>query len=371
MQHQMLKSECMKSIKKLIVMCAAGSLALLTAACGGRAADAEQQVPTVNVATLHAVSDAAKLQYPGRVKAAEEINLAFKVSGRIERILVKEGDYIKAGQLVAVIDPTDYETQLLATRAEHAQVTAESDRIIRLYADSAATANNYDRAVYGKQQIDAKLRNHENQLAYTKLYAPISGYIQSKLVGAGEVVSAGMPVLTLFSATNPEVEISLSAADYMRRTAFGECNCSFDIFPGHRFRLTPISIAPKANANQLFTMRLSLHGEGNLMPTPGMSTMVTIALKNDSKAAEFTMPTTGVLHTAEGGSVFVLDTESNTLRQCTVTVSRLLTDGNCVVFSDQLNDGDVVVVSGIHHVKAGQKVKPLAPPSETNVGGLL
>ncbi len=361
----------MKSIKKLIVMCAAGSLALLTAACGGRAADAEQQVPTVNVATLHAVSDAAKLQCPGRVKAAEEISLAFTVSGRIERILVKEGDYIKAGQLVAVIDPTDYETQLLATRAEHAQVTAESDRIIRLYADSAATANNYDRAAYGKQQIDAKLRNHENQLAHTKLYVPISGYIQSKLVRAGEVVSAGMPVLTLFSATNPEVEISLSAADYMRCAAFGECNCSFDIFPGHRFRLTPVSIAPKANANQLFTMRLSLHGEGNLMPTPGMSTMVTIALKNDSKAAEFTMPTTGVLHTAEGESVFVLDTESNTLRQCTVTVSRLLTDGNCVVFSDQLNDGDVVVVSGIHHVKAGQKVKFLAPPSETNVGGLL
>lgn len=185
------------------------------------------------------------------------------------------------------------------------------------------------------------------------------------------MVSAGMPVLTLFSAANPEVEVSLSAADYMRRAAFGEFSCSFDIFPGHRFRLTPVSIAPKANANQLYTMRLSLHGEGNTMPTPGMNTMVTIAIKNDSTAAEFTMPTTGVLHNAEGESVFVLDTGSNTLRQCAMTVSRLLTDGNCVLLSDQLHDGDMVVISGIHHVKAGQKVKPLAPPSETNVGGLL
>lgn len=99
----------MKSIKKLIVMCTAGCLAMLTAACGGGAADAEQQVPTVNVATLHAVSDAAKQQYPGRVKAAEEINLAFKVSGRIERILVKDGDYVKTRQLVALIDPSDYD----------------------------------------------------------------------------------------------------------------------------------------------------------------------------------------------------------------------------------------------------------------------
>lgn len=90
-------------------MCTAGCLAMLTAACGGGAADAEQQVPTVNVATLHAVSDAAKQQYPGRVKAAEEINLAFKVSGRIERILVKDGDYVKTRQLVALIDPSDYD----------------------------------------------------------------------------------------------------------------------------------------------------------------------------------------------------------------------------------------------------------------------
>lgn len=173
--------------------------------------------------------------------------------------------------------------------------------------------------------------------------------------------------MTLFSAAYPEVEVSLSAADYMRRTAFGECSCSFDIFPGHRFRLTPVSIAP----NQLYTMRLSLHGEGNVIPTPGMNTMVTIAIKNDSATAEFTMPTTGVLHNADGESVFVLDTESKTLQQCAVKVSRLLTDGNCVLLSDQLHDGDMVVVSGIHHVKAGQKVKPLAPPSETNVGGLL
>lgn len=87
----------MKSIKKLIVMCSVGCLALLTAACGGGVADAEPQVPTVNVATLHAVSDAAKLQYPGRVKAALEASLAVRSLAQADENLQLSRKQYEAG----------------------------------------------------------------------------------------------------------------------------------------------------------------------------------------------------------------------------------------------------------------------------------
>ena len=174
---------------------------------------AVQPLQTVNIDTLRAIGESATLQYPGRVKAADEVNLSFKVSGRIQRICVKEGEYVRAGQLVAIMDPTDYEVQLRATEAEHAQITAEADRVIKLHEEGATTDNNYDRAVYGKRQIDAKLKNHKDQLAYTRLTAPTSGYIQSKLFTGGEVVSAGMPVVT---SAHPRTTISPLSAP-MRR----------------------------------------------------------------------------------------------------------------------------------------------------------
>lgn len=355
----------MKLLKTLTIV------ALMMTACGRPNEPATLQIPTVNLDTLQSIGSKATLQYPGRVKASDEVNLSFKVSGRIDRIFVKEGDHVKRGQLVALLDPSDYEAQLRATEAEHAQITAESERIIGLYNDSATSANDYDKAVFGKQQIDAKLKNHQDQLAYARLYAPMDGFIQSKMMSAGEIVSAGMPVLSLLGSGRTEVGISLSAAAYSQRESFSGYTCSFDIYPDKVFQLVPVGISPKANANQLYTMRFALQDDGKEMPTPGMNTMVTISMEQNDFNSELTMPTSGVLHANGRTSVFVFDTVSHTLHEYTVSLVRLLNDGRCVVMSDDLHEGDLVVVSGIHHVRDGQEVKPLEPASETNIGGLL
>ncbi len=355
-------------MKKCYLIILAG---VLLAACGGKNRTAEQPLPTVNIDTLRAVGASATLQYPGRVKSADEVNLSFKVSGRIQRICVKEGQYVRAGQLVAIMDPTDYEVQLRATQAEHAQITAEADRVIKLHEEGATTDNNYDRAVYGKRQIDAKLKNHKDQLAYTRLTAPTSGYIQSKLFTGGEVVSAGMPVVTMLSGGAPEVEINLSATDYMNRSSFRGFTCEFDIFPGRVFTLSPVSTMPKANANQLYTMRLSLHAQGKDRPVPGMNTTVTI-IQNAEGTNQLIVPTSGVLRGSDGRvTIFIYDAKKQTIRQHDVTIVHLLANGRCIVSGDGLHDGDLMVASGTHHVRDGQKVKPLEPTSKTNVGGLL
>ncbi len=344
---------------------------LLTVACGSKNETVETAVPMVNIDTLRAVGGGATLKYPGRVKAADEVNLSFKVNGRIQRICVKEGEYVRSGQLVAIIDPTDYEVQLRATEAEHAQIIAEADRVIKLHEEGATTDNDYDRAVFGKQQIDAKLKNHRDQLSYTRLIAPVSGYIQSKLFTGGEVVSAGMPVLTMLSGGTPEVEINLSATDYMNRSNFHGYTCQFDIFPGRVFRLSPVSTMPKANANQLYTMRLSLQAQGKDMPMPGMNTTVTISQDADG-TNQLMLPTGGVLRGNDGRTtIFIYDTGKQTIRQHDVSVVRLLAGGQCIVSGEGLNDGDLVVASGTHHISDGQKVKPLEGTSKTNAGGLL
>ena len=78
----------------------------------------EQAIQHVKTATVVSASEQNRLQFPGKVKAAQDVNLAFRVSGTIQRICVEEGSAVREGQLLAELDPSDYQVQLNATEAE-------------------------------------------------------------------------------------------------------------------------------------------------------------------------------------------------------------------------------------------------------------
>ena len=225
--------------------------------------------------------------------------------------------------------------------------------------------------LYGLKQITAKYNHAKDQLEYTRLYAPFSGYVQKRLFDSHETIAAGMPVVSIISEGTPEVEINLPAVEYIRRQQFTGYTCTFDIYPGQEYALDLINVTPKANANQLYTMRLQLKkGEAQALPSPGMNTMVTIEC-TEGEVRHLSVPTGAVLRDKGMASVFLYDASSRTIRRCDVTVTRLLGRGRCLVTAEGLKPGDLIVASGVHHVKDGEQVEPLLPASKTNVGGLL
>lgn len=357
----------MKSIHSLI----AGSIltALLTACSGGT--KGEGKVQSVNIDTVHPASGLAVLQLPGKVKAAQDLNLSFKVSGTIQKIHVPEGGAVRSGQLLAELDLTDYQVQLDATEAEYNQIKAEAERVMALYKENGTTPNANDKAVYGLKQITAKYQHHKDQLGYTRLYAPFNGYVQKHLFDAHETVGAGMPVLSVISADYPEVEINLPASEYIRRDQFSSYHCTFDIYPDRQYALKLISITPSANANQLYTMRLQLQVDKEQpLPSPGMNTMVTIRCQAEN-AQTLSVPT-GAILTKDGKSyVYLFSNETNRIRLCEVSPTQLLSNGRVIISSDELKAGDIIIASGIHHLDEGEEVKPLPAVTPTNVGGLL
>ena len=223
----------------------------LLASCNSSTKDA-REYQTVKIDTVTSANGQTYLQYPGKVKAAQDISLAFRVSGTIRKIYVKDGARVQVGQLLAELDPTDYQVQLDATEAEYKQIKAEAERVMALYKENGTTPSANDKAVYGLKQITAKYQHHKDQLGYTRLYAPFNGYIQKRLFEAHETIGAGMPVLSMISGGAPEVEINLPAAEYIRREQFNQYHCTFDIYPDRSYPLKLISVTPKANANQLY-----------------------------------------------------------------------------------------------------------------------
>ena len=292
--------------------------------CSNGAKDT-REYQTVKTDTVVSAGGQTSLQYPGKVKAAQDISLAFRVSGTIQKIYVKDGARVQAGQLLAELDPTDYQVQLDATEAEYKQIKAEAERVMALYKDNGTTPSANDKAVYGLKQITAKYRHHKDQLGYTRLYAPFSGYIQKRLFEAHETVGAGMPVLSMISNSAPEVEINLPAAEYIRREQFDRYRCTFDIYPEQTYELKLISVTPKANANQLYTMRLQLITDNRPVPSPGMNTMVTILCNNDS-SRNLSVPGSAVLQKDGKTCVFVYNPSDSKVHSREVTLVRLLSN---------------------------------------------
>ena len=356
-------------MKRIYLISAGMCCLLLMASCGSKSKE-KQDIQSVRVEKVMPNDEKNLLQYPGKVKAAQDINISFRVSGTIDKIHVKDGEYVKEGQLLAEMDPTDYEIQLKGTEAKYKEVKAEADRVIALYKTGGTTPNNYDKAVYGLEQITALYNHHKDQLAYTRLYAPFNGYIQKHVFEAHETVGAGMPVLAMISSGVPEVEINLPAAEYIRRGQFSRYHCTFELYPNQIFPLKLIGITRKANANQLYTMRLLLDAKGLPMPSPGMNTMVSIFYDDDADHS-MQVPGGSVLHKDDKSYVYIYQADKSCVNLCEVSMVKALSNGRYIVNSDQLKPGDTVVSAGIHFIKDGETVKIVAPVTSTNIGGLL
>lgn len=357
----------MKTLLLLMAACLTGSI---ITSCGEQTKRTDN-VKTVKIDTVRTDGTQTLLQFPGKVKAAEDISLAFRVSGTIQRMAVKDGQQVKAGQLLAELDPTDYQIQLNATEAQYKQVKSEAERVIALYNDGGTTPVAYDKAVYGLKQITALYEHHKDELSYTKLYAPFNGFIQKHLFKAHETVGAGMPVLSMVGQGTPEVEINLPAAEYIRRQQFGDYQCTFDVYPGKIYPLKLIGITHKANSNQLYTMRLQIETEGLPMPSAGMNTMVSIRCNQKTDGNELIVPANALLRKNGHSQVFVYHPENGTVQSHDIEIIRFTGDGKCVFTSPSVQSGDIVVTAGVHAIKNGEKVSPLPPVSATNVGGLL
>lgn len=345
------------------------AVASVAAGCSESKSQSEH-LQSVLIDTVRTSAGYTSVQFPGKVKAAQDVNLSFRVSGAIKSYVAEEGQRVSAGQTLVVMDPTDYEVQLRATEAEYAAVKAQAERVIALHADGVVADVDNDKAVSGLQQMEAKLKHHRDQLAYTQITAPFDGYVQKKLFAEGEVVGAGMPVVQFISAGAPEVEINIPASEYIRHNDYGAAYATVDVAPGVEFALKTISVSPKANANQLHTMRMRVVGDAKADMVPGMNTMVTIATEG-ADSNRLTVPGSAVFSRDGRTMVYVYSATEGTVRACDVELVQLLSDGRRVVTSSKLRAGDIVVKAGTQAIVDGQRVKPISPATTTNVGGLL
>lgn len=306
---------------------------------------------------------------PGIVKENQIVNLGFKAAGQIEHIYVKEGDYVREGQLLAKLDDKDYKLQLSAVELQYNQLKTEVARLEELHKRNSISGNDYEKAVMGLSALKVQLQGYQNQVAYTALEAPSSGYIQSVNFKKSEMVDAGRPVFTLLDMSNVVVEADLPANLYLERENFENISCRANLLPGEEFPLKALSVSHKSTGSQLYKMYLTPVSLAKNRLAPGMNVEVSISLRQESETLEgYALPAKCLFSENGKHYVWVLASEPAIVQKRAVQLGGMADDGAVIVTGVLPNEK--VVSAGVHYLQEGETVSEMVE-SKTNAGGLL
>lgn len=187
-----------------------------------------QTVP-VSTSTLNEV-----IQVSGMIQSDTEAKPSFKTGGVIAHILVKEGEMVKKGQLLAQLNMTEIQAQ--ATQAEIAVEKAQRDlkRVENLYRDSIATLEQFQNAETAVEIAKKSLQIAEFNVAYSEIRSPIDGKVIRELMEEGEITGPGTPVFYIMGVSESDWKVvaGLTDKNWGRIRKGEKAMITMDAYPG-------------------------------------------------------------------------------------------------------------------------------------------
>lgn len=344
------------------------ALALLgLAACSPPPAE-EPPLRAVKLITVGASPLAAQREYAAEVRARVESRLGFRVAGKITRRAVELGQAVKAGQLLAEIDPSDYRLAAEAARAQVAAAQTQRDlaaadlrRYTALREQNFISGAELERreAVFKAaqatlEQAQAQLAVQGNQAGYTRLLANTAGVVTSIDADVGQVVAAGVPVLRVAQDGPRDVVFNLPE-DKLATVAPGLKVTVRTWADGRVHDGVVREIASAADpVTRTYLVKVGLSGAEQPPLGATASVRLPAPMQADAPPAAIKLPTTALRQEGGHSAVWVFDPASSTVRSQPVEVATA--DGNEVVIAAGLKPGQRVVATGVHVLSPGQKV---------------
>lgn len=262
----------------------------------------------------------------GRVEPREKVELKSKVAGQVAEVLVEEGAKVDKGQLLLVLDPTDYARDVARAEADVAQARNAInlakwtlDRTKLGVEQNIVAANDLSAAGYELTARNIALRSAQvalgaaqDRLRYTKIHAPITGTVLQRGIEPGEVVTPGVQstfdgkaLLTVADLATLIVRVELNQIDVAKVLLAQAATLTLDALPGRTYEATitkiaPASVRPAGKDLEVFPVEAQLSKVDGLIK-PGMTADVRIHL--ESKPDVLSLPIEAILK--ESGKSFV------------------------------------------------------------------
>lgn len=339
--------------------------ALLLSACS-KPAPPEEPVRAVKVSTVGLADIESGAEFSGEVRPRVESRLGFRVAGKLVRRPVELGQTVKAGQLLAQLDPQDYQLAATAARAQLAAAATSRDLAAadyKRYKDlrdqnfiSGAELERREATLKSAEaqwdQAKAQMSSQGNQAAYTSLVADVAGVVTAISAEPGQVVAAGTPVVQIAQDGPRDVVFSVPE-DKVALMQNGSA-VSVKVWASKTvLNATVREVAASADpVTRTYLVKVALEGKDTL-PLGSTVSVVPQALDRGGVKV-IKLPTSALVQSGKATAVWVLDTASMTVKLQPIVVATA--DGNMAVVASGLQAGMQVVTAGVHVLSPGQKV---------------
>ncbi len=379
------------------------SLILFFLSCKEKSVETIKKIRPIKYSKVVQSSGLETHSFSGVAKAQNETNLSFKVAGTLSAVKVELGDRVRKGQLIATIDPADYnistnqarsqkegslanvqsaEANAKAAQTQLINAQATYDRVASLYENNSVSLSDYQNAKAGldaaKAQYDAansqikaattqvnsadqQIKAATNQVNYTRLVSPMNGVITAVQVESNEIVNSGKVIVTVSSLGRPEVEVGVPEVFINRIKKGQKVNITFSTSPGQIFEGTVDQVAYASGNSPTYPVIVDLNKEAEQI-RPGMAANATFVFSNGKQngKSKMVVPIAAVGKDNSGNFVFILNKKSDGVyvaEKKIITIGELMPDGFELISG--LKGGEILATAGLKSLMTGSEVKLL------------
>ena len=369
MTHFMPQTSCLFSYKTLFNLL---SIILITGltACTNEEADTKTEI--IRPAKIITVGDplaGAQRVYPGEVEAGDRSEQAFRVSGELVNLPAKAGMKVKEGQLLAQLDPADFQLRVDEQQARFDLAQVQFERTDKLVKQQLIPKSDFDKAKSNLLSARADLKLSKANLSYTELRAPFDGVISKLNVKNHENVRKNEVILVIQTTDNIDITFNLSENIISKlkknNENKGHPKVVFDTVPGKFFETTVKEFDTEADPQtRSYKVVLTMPSPQNFIALPGMSVNVHLDFSGlvNTSDSKLVVPVEAVFSPEDKNlenrvyKVWKVNKDSMKAEGAIVTIGQIQAQGIEVISG--LQTGDKIITAGVNFINEGQTVKP-------------
>ncbi len=344
----------MKKNFLFVSVCLLSALLSFTS-CGKKQAAKTETVFLVKAVHPNGDANQSAHTYIGVLEGNKSSNLSFQVPGQVARILVREGQSVRKGQLLATLDAANLQHQFNASQATLVQAKDAMKRMQILYDNGSLPEIRYIETKTRVQQAESAFAIAKRNLGESKLYAAFSGIIGNRAVQVGENVLPSQHIFTLIDTSSlkvcfnvPEQEIAqIHVGDAAAVQVGALNNQSFEASVTER-RLDA------SNVSHSYAAYVTLKDASEDL-APGMACDILLLNNNqETQAAPMVLPISAVQVTLDKHHYVWLAQNGQSVRR-EIQIGELVSGG--LVIKSGITSSDWVITEGYHKLSNGSKIK--------------